>query len=102
MNGVPKFVAILKPLSHINPCLRNETWGTRIFGGSRTWLPGFPGGFVGGPEVFELVFVSEGVHGLPEAVVEEGVDFALGDEGFDGFALEHLRVVGDGVEDFGG
>ena len=62
----------------------------------------FQGAFAGGPEFFEVVFVAEGVHGLPEAVVEESVDFALGDEGFDGFALEHLGVVGDGGDDLGG
>ena len=49
-----------------------------------------------------MLFVAEGVHGLPEAVMEEGVDLALVDEGFDGFALEHLGVGGDGFEDFWG
>ena len=48
-----------------------------------------------------MLLVAEGVHGLPEAVMEEGVDLAFGDEGFDGLALEHLGVVGDGVDDFG-
>ena len=48
-----------------------------------------------------MLFVAEGVHGLPEAVVEEGVDFAFFDETFDGFALEHLGVVGDGVDGSG-
>ena len=43
--------------------------------------------------------VAQGVHRLPEAVVEEGMDLASGDEGFEGLALEHLRVVGDGVDD---
>jgi hypothetical protein len=38
-----------------------------------------------------MLLVAEGVHGLPEAVVEEGLDLAAGDEGFDGLALEHLR-----------
>ena len=65
-------------------------------------LPGFPGGFAGGPEFFELLLVAEGVHGLPEAVVEEGLDFAFGDEGFDGLALEHPAIVLDLVDDFGG
>ncbi len=48
-----------------------------------------------------MLLVAEGVHGLPEAVVEEGVDLASGDEGFDGFAFEHLEVVGDGVDGLG-
>ena len=61
-------------------------------------LPGFPGGFALLPELFELLLVAEGVHGLPKAVMKEGVDFAFGDERFDGLALKHLGVVGDGVD----
>ena len=48
-----------------------------------------------------MLLIAKGVHGLPEAVVEEGVDLAFRDERFDGFALEHLEIVGDGVDGFG-
>ncbi len=49
-----------------------------------------------------MLLVAEGVHGLPEAVVHEGLNFAAGDEGFDGLTLEHPAVVFDFGDDFGG
>jgi hypothetical protein len=70
-------------------------------GVSHLALPGFPGGVAGGPELFELLLVAEGVHGLPEAVVGEGLDLAAGDQGFDGLALEHPVVVFNLGDDFG-
>ena len=47
-----------------------------------------------------MEFVAECIHGLPKAVVEKRVDLAFRDEALDGFAFEHLAVVGDAVDDF--
>ena len=51
------------------------------------------------PLILELLAVTEGVHGLPEAAMKENLNRAAGDEGAHGFLLEHLAVVRDVVED---
>jgi len=48
-----------------------------------------------------VLLIAESVHGLPEAVMQEGVNLSLSNQGFDGFTLEHLNVVGDGADGIG-
>ena len=59
--------------------LRSEWKDKKKCKGHCDRLPGFPGGFAGLPEGFEVLLVAEGVHGLPEAVVEEGMNLTFGD-----------------------
>src|SRR6266702_1216330 len=66
-----------------------------------SFLPGFPWSLARGPELFELLLVAEGVHCLPEAVVEEGLHLTPGDEGLDDLALEHPAVVLDLLDHLG-
>lgn len=42
-------------------------------------LPAFPGSFAAAPKLFKVLFVTECVHRLPEAVMKEGVNLAFGD-----------------------
>jgi len=48
-----------------------------------------------------LLAIPEGVHSLPEAPMEEGLDFSARDQGVDGFLLEHLVIVGNVGKDVG-
>jgi hypothetical protein len=42
-----------------------------------------------------MLFIAQRVHCLPEAVVQESVEFALCDEFLHRLPLKYLRVVGD-------
>src|SRR6185295_12202246 len=54
---------------------------------------GWPGGVAGGPEVVEDDGVLVGVHAVPEALVAEGPQLAVGSESLQRLALEHAALV---------
>ncbi len=63
--------------------------------------PGFPGGSAGFPEVFELSFVPERVHGLPEAVMLIGRELTIFCKLLDRRTLKARVIAFDVIEDVG-
>src|SRR6185437_16991227 len=67
----------------------------------RTNLPRLPWRFAGGPQFFQLVFIAQRIHGLPEAAVQIGLDLAARHERLDRLPLEHPEVVVDFGDNLG-